>query len=91
MVVYFANAEFRGGHTYNSQVVDRHAYIRVNGEAAQKVYFRNTFFWANYQSRIVDVTLRAGSNAIQFFNDDPDDNIPNIAKIEIAAPLSLLT
>ena len=89
MVVYFANADFRGGHAYNSQVVDRHAYIRVNGGSAQKVYFRNTFTWENYQSRIVDVTLQAGSNTIQFFNSDTEAYAPHIDKIEIATPFSL--
>jgi hypothetical protein len=93
MVVYFANAEFRGGHSYNSQVVDRHAYIRVNGRNTQKVYFRNTFAWDNYQSRIVDVTLQAGSNTIQFFNSDSEAYAPHIDKIDIATPffLSLTT
>jgi hypothetical protein len=89
MVVYFANADFRGGHSYNSQVVDRHAYIRVNGGSAQKVYFRNTFAWDNYQSRIVNVTLQAGSNTIQFFNSDTEAYAPHIDKIEIAPPFSL--
>ena len=90
MVVYFANADFRGGHSYNSQVVDRHAYIRVNGGSAQRVYFRNTFAWDNYESRVVDVMLQAGNNTIQFFNGDPEAYAPHIDKIEIAAPLSLL-
>jgi len=89
MVVYFANADFRGGHSYNSQVVDRHAYIRVNGGSAQKVYFRNTFAWENYQSRIVDVTLQAGNNTIKFFNSDSEAYAPHIDKIEIATPFFL--
>ena len=91
MVVYFSNAEFRGGHSYNSQVVDRHAYIQVNRGSAQKVYFRNTFAWENYQSRIVDVFLQAGSNTIQFFNSDIEAYSPHIDKIEIAEPFSLST
>jgi uncharacterized protein YjbI with pentapeptide repeats len=87
MVVYFANAEFRGEHSYNSQVVDRHADIRVNGGDSHRVYFRNTFTWDNYQSRVVDVVLQARDNTIEFFNRDPGAYAPNIDRIEIAAPV----
>ena len=87
MVVHFANAEFRGGHSYNSQVVDRWANIRVNGQNPQKVYFRNTFAWNNYQTRVVDVNLAAGSNTVQFSNPAEGAYAPNIDRIEIAAPL----
>ncbi len=86
MIVYFANAEFRGGHTYNSQVVDRYAEIRVNGAAPQKVYFRNTFDWHNYQSRALDVELKAGNNTIAFSNSTCCAYAPHIDRIEIAAP-----
>jgi hypothetical protein len=88
MIVHFANADFRGGHAYNSQVVDLHADLRVNGGKVQRVYFRNTFAWDNYKTRVVDVTLQAGRNTIKFFNSDPDDLAPHIDKIEIAASYS---
>ena len=89
MVVHFANAEFRGGHFYNSQVVDLHADIRVNDSSTQRIYFRNTFAWDNYQTRVVDVMLQTGRNTIRFSNDDPDQYAPRIDKIEIAAPYSI--
>jgi hypothetical protein len=89
MVVHFANAEFRGGHSYNSQVVDLYSHVRVNGASTQRVYFRNTFAWDNYQTRVVDVTLQAGRNTIRFFNDAPDESAPRIDKIEIAASYSV--
>jgi hypothetical protein len=89
MVVHFANAEFRGGHSYNNQVVDLSADIRVNNGSAQRVYFRNTFAWDNYQTRVVDVMLQIGKNTIRFSNDDPDEYAPRIDKIEIAAPYSV--
>jgi hypothetical protein len=89
MVVHFANAEFRGGHSYNSQVVDLYSQVRVNGASTQRVYFRNTFAWDNYQTRVVDVTLQAGRNTIRFFNDAPDESAPRIDKIEIAASYSV--
>jgi hypothetical protein len=85
MVVHFSNAEFHGGHSYNSQVVDLYADLRVNGGSAQRVYFRNTFAWDNYQTRVVDVTLQAGRNTIKFFNSDSGDLAPHIDKIEIVA------
>jgi len=87
MVVHFANAEFRGGHSYNNQIVDRWAEIRVNGQNPQKVYFRNTFAWNNYQTRVVDVKLAAGRNTIEFANPIKGAFAPNIDRIEIAAPL----
>jgi hypothetical protein len=89
MVVHFTNAEFRGGHSYNSQVVDLFADIRVNNGSTQRVYFRNTFAWDNYQTRVVDVMLQTGGNTIRFSNDDPDEYAPRIDKIEIAAPYSV--
>ena len=88
MVIYFANAEYRGGHAYNSQVVDRFADIRVNDGCTQRFYFRNTFTWENFQSRVVDVTLSAGNNSILIYNGDYNAQAPHIDKIEIAAPYS---
>jgi hypothetical protein len=85
MVVTYANAEFRGGHTYNSQVVDRFTEIRVNGASPQGGYFRNTFTWDNYQTRVVDVDLQAGANTLHFSNPAPDRFAPHIDKLTIAA------
>jgi hypothetical protein len=84
MVVHFSNGEFRGGHSYNSQVVDRCAEISANGGEPQVVYFRNTFSWNNYQTRVVDVELKAGDNTILFSNSASVSFAPNIARIEIA-------
>jgi hypothetical protein len=89
MAVHFSNAEFRGGHSYNSQVVDLQAEIQVNGGGIQRIYFRNTFAWDNYQTRVVDVMLQAGKNTIKFFNGDLDAYAPRIDKIEIVAPHSV--
>jgi hypothetical protein len=87
LVVHFANAEFRGGHSYNNQIVDRWAEVRVNGQNPQKVYFRNTFAWNNYQTRVIDVKLAAGRNTIEFANPIKGAYAPNIDKIEIAERL----
>jgi hypothetical protein len=83
MVVYFANAENRGSHDYNIQIVDRYADISVNAGTAKRVYFRNTFAWNVYRTIVIDVTLDAGNNTIKFSNSSA--YAPNIDKIEIAA------
>ena len=83
MVVHFANAESRGTHSYNNQIAERYADISVNGDAPQRMYFRNTFFWTNYQTTVVDVILETGINTIQFSN--PDASAPHIDMIQIAA------
>lgn len=85
MVVHYANAEFRGEHDYNTNVVDRYADIRVNAQIAQRVYFRNTFGWSEYRTRVVDVAFDRGNNTIEFSNDTSE--APHIAKIDIAPPL----
>lgn len=87
MVVHFSNAEFRGGHSYNSQVVDRYAEIRVNGGEPQGAYFRNTFASTNYQTRVIDVDLQAGDNVISFSNSTAGAYAPDIAGIEIASKI----
>lgn len=79
MAVRYANAEHRGAHDYNVQVVDRPAEIRVNGGAAQIVRFRNTFAWDCYRTRVVDVWLRAGENRIRFGGSAPAPHIDSIA------------
>ncbi|MDD1623105.1 MAG: hypothetical protein LUQ11_16650 [Methylococcaceae bacterium] len=86
MVVAYANAEMVGEHAYNTNVVERYADISVNGAAAKRAYFRNTLQWDNYQTRVVNVDLRAGNNTIRFGNADA--YAPNIDRIEIAAPVT---
>ena len=81
MVVTYANAEFRGGHSYNSQVVDRFAEISVNGGIPQKVYFRNTFAWNHFQTRVVDVELASGTNSIRFCQPHRGAYAPHIDRI----------
>jgi hypothetical protein len=88
MVVYFANAENRGSHDYNAQVVDRYADISVNGSTAKRVYFRNTFAWNVYQTTVIDVNLNAGNNTIKFANSLA--YAPHIDKIEIASRFQLV-
>jgi hypothetical protein len=84
MVVRFANAESRGAHSYNSQIVDVYVKFSINGTDSQGIYLRNTFSWDNYQTSVVDVNLQAGENSIRFF--PLDGNSLRIDQIQIAAP-----
>jgi hypothetical protein len=86
MVVGYANAEVKGDHAYNNNIVDRGADIKVNGGASKRVYFRNTFGWSNYHTTVVDVDLVAGANTITFGNAS-SGYAPNIDLIRIAAPI----
>ena len=86
MVVYYSNAESRGTHSYNNQIAERCANISINGGKPQRVYFRNTFAWTNYQTCVVDIYLKAGKNTICFTN--PDNSAPFMDKIQIAFPIN---
>ncbi len=82
MVVYYAGAEKVGAHQYNVNIVDRYADIRINGKEDQRVYYRNTFGWNSFRSKVVQIQLKAGENTIRFFNNEA--KAPHIDKIEIA-------
>jgi hypothetical protein len=86
MIVHYANAESRGTHSYNNQIAERYADISINAGRSQRVYFRNTFAWTNYQTSVVDIHLKAGSNTIGFSN--PEASAPHIDKIQIAPPIN---
>lgn len=86
MVVAYANAEVEGDHQYNTNIVDRLAEISVNGAQPQVVYFRNTFAWDVFRTRVVDVELDAGTNSITFGNPS-SGYAPDIDLIRLAAPV----
>ncbi|MDQ1234767.1 hypothetical protein QE450_002265 [Paenibacillus sp. SORGH_AS306] len=85
MVVTFANAEVKGEHSYNNNVVERVATITVNGNQAQSPNFFNTRQWNNYKTMVFDVNLKAGTNTIKFTNASA--YAPNIDRIQIAMPI----
>jgi hypothetical protein len=63
--------------------------LRVNLAAptgALVVRVHDTFDWRAYQTRVVDLRLRAGENTIHFSNPAPGTFAPRIAHIEIALP-----
>lgn len=90
LVVHYANDERDTGHAYNTDVISRPADITVNGDATQRVYFRNTYSWDNYWALGVPVTLEQGANTITFSNDTGlwSGYAPNLDRFEVA-PLSL--
>jgi hypothetical protein len=64
--------------------VERYADIAVNGHAAKRVYFRNTFEDKIFCTNVIDAELGAGVNAVSFPNSE--SNAPDIEKIRIATP-----
>ena len=90
VVVGYANADRGGasGGSYNLNVIDRGAYLSVNGGQAQPYYFRNTFGWDSYRSIVLNLALAAGANTLTFGN--PNAYAPNFDHLEVA-PLTIQT
>ena len=70
LVVYQSNGELFGKHDYNAQMTERYASFSVNGGAAKKVVFRNTYSDETFLPQVVDVDLQAGVNTIKIYNDN---------------------
>lgn len=82
---YSNNAQF-GEHDYNVELVERYACVVVNGTDYGKVFFRNTYSWDTYASRIVYVYLKSGENVISLFNDksySPDGEASYLPLIDL--------
>lgn len=88
LVVHYANNEQVGNHSYNANVVERHAMMSVNGAEAEKLYFRSTYSWESFRSIVLDVELQEGANTIRFYNDTEEPSYetyaPNFDRIDIA-------
>ncbi|HVQ92038.1 MAG TPA: hypothetical protein VMU51_13470 [Mycobacteriales bacterium] len=82
LVVHYANDDRVGGHAYNTNIISRATDIAVNGGAAQRVWFRNTWDWNNIWSIGIPVTLRAGANTITLSR--ADGLAPVFDKLEVA-------
>ena len=70
MAVYQSNGELFGKHDYNAQMTERYASFSVNGGKAEKTVFRNTYSDETFRSQVIPVTLKAGKNTIQIYNDN---------------------
>ncbi|UOQ44049.1 carbohydrate-binding protein [Halobacillus salinarum] len=88
LVVHYSNNEQKGNHSYNANLVERHAEISVNKQDAERIYFKNTYSWETFRSIVLDVDLKKGNNTIRFNNDtmspDYEQYAPDIDKIEVA-------
>jgi hypothetical protein len=87
LIVYYSDGQFvntasASVNSYNLNVVDRAAIIRVNGKNPQVEYFANTYAPDQFWAREVDVQLRQGANTISFGNNVAP--APNIEKIDVA-------
>jgi hypothetical protein len=82
LAVRYANNERGAGHQYNANIISRAADISINGAPPTRVWFRNTWAWNNFWTLTVPVTLRPGSNKIQFANSLTF--APDLDRIDIA-------
>lgn len=70
MVIHHSSGELFGGHSYNAQLVDRYASFSVNGESAERLYFKNTYSSSNWRTTVLKVSLKEGDNTVKIFNDN---------------------
>ena len=70
VTVRYQNGELGdGAANYNSNIVDRSAFLKVNGSPAlssRKVFFRNTLGWKDWYTLTFSLQLEEGNNSISF-------------------------
>lgn len=67
--LYYSNNAQSGEHSYNVELVERYARVVVNSKDYGTVFFRNTYSWDTYASKLIYVYLESGDNIISLFND----------------------
>lgn len=70
MRVYQSNNDICGTHWYNTKIIDKYASVKVNGEAAQRYFFINTFSDDTFKEKTIALNLKEGENTIKIYNDD---------------------
>lgn len=70
LTMRYANAEFAVATHYNPDPIARHADVSVNGAAATRVLFANSFHWNQFWDISIPVTLVAGTNTFKFSGDE---------------------
>ncbi|MDO4563474.1 MAG: hypothetical protein Q4C12_06525 [Clostridia bacterium] len=70
MVLWHSNSELFGAHSYNAQIVDRYASVKVNDSDAVRLYFKNTYSDESFRPVMLPVTLKKGENTIRIYNDN---------------------
>lgn len=72
VAVSYADDERPNSNHYNTDLIDRYADVAVaNGgatRATQRVYFRNTYSWSQWDTQTFYVSLAAGANTLTFGN-----------------------
>lgn len=83
VVVSYANAELRGAHDYNPQVVDRKLeVVEADNGVAGSAYFRYTYSWDSFWERTIPVTFATADAPLRFGHSG--HFAPNVDKITIA-------
>lgn len=82
LVIAYSDDDTAGSGNYNSNIESRWAQVSVNGGTATTEVFANTFSWHTYKTVAIPVTLKAGSNTIEFSNSS--GYAPNIDYIQVA-------
>lgn len=70
MVIRHSSGELFGRHDYNAQLVDRYASFKVNDNAPERLYFKNTYSDDNWRTTVLPVELNAGDNTVTVYNDN---------------------
>jgi hypothetical protein len=82
IAIRYANAELRGDHAYNPQVIDRRLDVTETGGGRAHGSFRYTYAWNSFLERTIQVTLTTAGGSLVFGN--PDAYAPDIDRITIA-------
>ena len=70
MQVFHSNEEKFGYHSFNVNLIDKYASIKVNDQEPKKYFFKNTLARDTFDEKTIYVDLEAGENTIRVFNDD---------------------
>ncbi len=82
VVVRYANAELRGSHDYNPQVVDRHLDVIEDGRRVGGAGFRYTHSWDNFWERAIPVTLTTVGHPLRL--EAPSGEPPLVRGVAVA-------
>ena len=83
IVIVYSNGQLGdGASNYNTNVVDKEVFIKVNNAAEKIHFFRNTLGWSNYQTYCFTAPLVQGKNSISIWGEK--NPAPQIDEIYIA-------
>ncbi|MHA6511015.1 hypothetical protein [Tessaracoccus sp. Z1128] len=82
VMVTYANAELRGDHDYNPQVVDRRIEVWEGHRRVGRAHCRYTYSWDNVLERAIPVTLITKDQPLRLLN--PDGDLPLIREVTVA-------